>query len=219
MNRNAQRPWALLAAIASCVFFGASAAALADENGGDGGEHSGGKGHVVQFQATGTSGTESTDPNSKPGCQFGGQCIVDSKGTATVTAGSYTFPATYSSTLTIDYSKVTFPTPTSFCAPASGTVTLTSTVHASDQIFKSEQGQVCGGTAPGAPHTFSGTYIITGGSGRFARASGSGTVTVTDNGTGTISSSDEKGTIRYKGARGGDNGDNGDDGDNGHNGG
>jgi hypothetical protein len=182
-----------------------------------------GGGNTVNFSASGvgngqeSSGTHSTlGPGGVP-CQFGGTCEVITTGQADVTAGNYNFPATYRSDLFIDYSQVTFPTPTTFCAPASGTVTLTSNTDSKDQIFKTEQGQVCGGTGTGATHTFSGTYQITGGSGRFQGATGSGTVQSADNGQGQVTSSQESGTISYPGAKGGGEGD-GNGGGDGHGG-
>jgi hypothetical protein len=161
---------------------------------------SGGGGHSpsVQFSSTG-SGTYTS--GGTPGCQFGGQCTATSQGTTVVTAGSTTFPATFSASTTVDYSKVVFPSPTTYCAPASGTVTITSTAKATDQIFKTEQGTVCAGTGTGASHTFSGTYVITGGSGQFAGATGSGTAASQDNGGATITSATENGTISYRGAK------------------
>ena len=183
------------------------------DNGGDG------QGNVstVQFLAVGTTGTESPGPNSTGNpCQQGGTCEVITSGSALVSAGSYVFPATYLSDLYIDYAGAYQTTVGSFCAPATGTVTITSQVNSEDQIFKSETGLVCGGDSPGATHTFNGTYQITGGAGRFSGASGSGTVTAADDGLGTVTASQEGGTISYPGAGGeGDNNSGGDDNGNG----
>jgi hypothetical protein len=163
-----------------------------------------GQGHgQPTFTATGVgNGQESSGTNSTPGpggvpCQYGGTCEVITTGNANIKVGNYNSPATYRSDLYINYGHATFPTPTTFCAPASGTVTLTSSTNAADQIFKTEQGQVCGGTAAGATHTFSGTYQITGGTGRFLGTTGSGTVNSADNGAGQVTSSQESGTLIY----------------------
>lgn len=155
-----------------------------------------GSGPSVQFSSTGSGNYTGGGP---PGCQFGGQCTETSQGTATVTAGSTTFSATFTASTTVDYSQAQL-SGTSYCAPASGTVTITSVTNSSDQIFKTEQGTVCAGTQAGAPHTFTGTYVITGGSGQFAGASGSGTATSVDNGGATITSATENGRIKYPGA-------------------
>lgn len=196
--------------ILGLVVPGAAAAALllapvtasADDHG-HGHDHS----KTVDFSATATSGTESagtgsTNPSGN-GCQFAGVCVVDTSGNANVVTGNYRFAATYTSTLSINYAAATSTHKgADYCAPASGTVQITSTSNPADQIYKSESGQVCGGQGGGAPHTFSGTYTITGGSGRFAGASGSGSVSTTDNGQGTVTSSTESGTITYDGAQG-----------------
>ncbi|MHB8397925.1 MAG: hypothetical protein ACYDCI_03220 [Candidatus Limnocylindrales bacterium] len=201
---------ATAAAAALLLFAPVSASADDGGHGGGDGHHA----HAAHFSATGVGyGQESSGPGSTNptglGCQFGGTCEVDTTGQATVIAGDYTFPATYSSRLFINYAAVTFPTPTTYCAPATGTVTITSNVDSADQIYKSESGQVCGGTAAGASHTFSGTYRITGGSGRFHGATGSGAVQTADNGQGQVISSQESGTISYPGAHDGE-GDGGD---------
>ena len=199
--------------VAAALLFLAPLSASAD-NGGDGPS----KGSTVQFSAVGTSGTESPGPNSTGNpCQQGGTCEVITNGSALVSAGSYVFPATYVSDLYIDYSGAYQTTLGSFCAPATGTVTITSQLNPDDQIFKSETGLVCGGDSAGATHTFNGTYEITGGAGRFSGASGSGTVTAADDGLGTVTASQESGTISYPGARGhGEGDDNGGGDDNGN---
>ncbi len=195
----------LLTVGAACLFFGGSTTAYADD---EGGGH-GGKANKVTFVSNGT-GKETS--GGAPGCQFSGQCTVQSSGTAVVAAGSYVFPAAFTSSLTIDYGRAVV-TPTNYCAPASGTVTLTSALTPADSIHKTESGAVCAGNQTGAPHTFIGTYPITGGTGRLAGASGSGTTVVQDNGLGVILVANETGTIRYSGAQGGNGGDNGPAGD------
>lgn len=163
---------------------------------GNGGERSA---NTVEFQAKADNGTEtSTGPAN---CQFGGTCHVSTTGTADVRAGNYGFEATYASALAIDYGQVTFPKQGEYCAPAAGTVHIVSSSTPADSIDKTEQGQVCAETSTGASHTFTGTYTITGGSGRFSGASGSGSVRSTDDGAGNITSSHEWGTITYADAK------------------
>lgn len=157
-------------------------------------------GDTVELQAKADNGTEvATGP---AGCQNdGGTCHVTTTGTANVRTGNYGFPATYTSTLAIDYGHVTYPRAGYYCAPATGTVHIQSQSNASDSIDKTEQGQVCGGTGVGAAHTFTGSYQVTGGSGRFSGATGSGSVRSADDGAGNVTSSHEWGTISYPGAK------------------
>lgn len=73
-----------------------------------------------------------------------------------------------------------------YCAPASGTSTLTAANG--DAVYLTMTGTVCevGATGLNVPHTFSGTYTITGGTGRFDNATGSGSVTGGDDGWGDV---------------------------------
>ncbi|MGH8995692.1 MAG: hypothetical protein ACRDYB_06635, partial [Acidimicrobiales bacterium] len=83
-----------------------------------------------------------------------------------------------------------------FCAPASGTGTITAANG--DALDQSESGTVCevGSTGLNVPHTFTGTFTDTGGTGRFTTATGRGTVTGGDDGSGN-SNYQETGTITY----------------------
>lgn len=143
------------------------------------------------FNSTG-SGTETS--LSPPGCQFTlAGCTVQTNGTATSThLGS----GPYVSSLTVDWAGAYSNGAGGFCAPASGTSTLTAANG--DTLTLSNTGTVCevGATGANVPHTFKGNFTITGGTGRFAGAGGSGTESGGDNGTGnanyTIS-----GTISY----------------------
>lgn len=192
----------LLGGIAlSALFFGSSGAALAD---GDGAKS-------VPFSSSGSGVYTGGGP---AGCQFGGQCTDTAKGTITVNAGAYTFPATFTSVSVVDYSKEQQVSPGNYCAPTTVQVTITSTLHTNDQISKSETGTVCASDSAGAAHTFTGTYQITGGAGRFQAATGTGSTTSQDNGGTQITSTSEKGTISYKGAKKDHDGDPGDNGQN-----
>lgn len=145
----------------------------------------------VPFKSAG-SGTETS--LSSPGCQFTLQgCTVQSNGTAT---SSHMGTGPYVSTLTVDWAAATSNRAGGFCAPATGTGTITAANG--DTLDQTEQGTVCevGPTASNAPHSFSGTYTNTGGTGRFSTASGGGTVTGGDDGSGN-SNYQETGTISY----------------------
>ena len=191
-----RRTWAAaVPAVAAALLVLAPASASANGNGNGNGRSS----NTVEFQAKADNGTETATGPS--GCQFGGTCHVSTTGTASVRAGNYGFDATYTSALAINYGAVTFPKPGQYCAPAAGTVHIASTTTPGDSIDKTEQGQVCAGTGTGASHTFTGTYTITGGSGRFTGATGSGSVRTTDDGAGNVTSSHEWGTITYAGAK------------------
>jgi hypothetical protein len=143
----------------------------------------------VPFKSAG-SGTETP---GAPGCQFTGSCTVGSTGTAT---SSHMGTGPYTSSLTIDYAAAYSNGQGGFCAPASGTGTITAANG--DTLTQNDSGTVCevGATGTNVPHTFTGTYTNTGGTGRFATASGGGTVTGGDDGSGN-SNYQETGTISY----------------------
>jgi hypothetical protein len=109
------------------------------------------------------------------GCQSNaGGCTLTSSGTLDGIAGG-----TYSSTLTIMWTQATPNGHGGFCAPAAGDTTLT--VPGLGTLTKHESGTVCevGATGPNVAHTFSGSFTVTGGTGLFAGATGSGTVAFT----------------------------------------
>jgi hypothetical protein len=143
------------------------------------------------FSSSG-SGTETS--LSAPGCQFTlAGCTVQSNGTAT---SSHLGTGPYTSTLTIDWAAATSNGDGGYCAPATGTGTLTAANG--DTLDQTYTGTVCevGATGTNVPHTFSGNFSDTGGTGRFAAASGSGTISGGDDGYGS-SSYQETGTIGY----------------------
>lgn len=102
-------------------------------------------------------------------------CTIQSAGTVTgtpITAGTFT------STLTIFYTQYTIGNPGyAFCAPASGSTTLVDGANSANTISKDETGQVCASSfGSDGSYTFIGTYTISGGTGIYSGATGSGTV-------------------------------------------
>jgi hypothetical protein len=107
------------------------------------------------------------------GCQFtAAGCTVTSAGTLNGILGG-----TYTSSWTIRWQQATSNGQGGFCAPASGTATLS--IPALGTLTKSEQGTVCevGATGANVEHVLqNGTFSTTGGTGLLSHASGSGTV-------------------------------------------
>ena len=142
------------------------------------------------FAAAG-SGTETP---AVPDCQFTpAGCTVVSSGVA---HSLHLGRGDYTSSLTIDWALATSNGAGGYCAPASGFGTLTAANG--DTLTQVESGTVCevGATALNAPHTFTGVFVNTGGTGRFANAIGEGTVTGGDDGAGN-SYFAESGSIGY----------------------
>lgn len=139
------------------------------------------------------SGTESS--LIAPGCQNVApfDCTVQSAGTAT---SSHLGMGRYGSTLTVHWGSATSNGAGGYCAPADGTGTLTAANG--DTLTQSETGTVCevGATSLTAPHSFTGSFTDTGGTGRFATATGGGTITGGDDGSGNSNYS-ETGNISY----------------------
>ena len=111
-----------------------------------------------------------------PNCQnTAAGCTVGFAGTVT---GTPIAAGTFSSTLTIFYTQFTpGPSPFAFCAPASGSATLVDGANSANTISKDESGQVCASSFnSGGSYTFTGTYTITGGTGIYSGATGTGTV-------------------------------------------
>jgi hypothetical protein len=109
-------------------------------------------------------------------CQFSPSgCTIGSAGTVIgtpITAGTFT------STLTIYYTQFTVGNPGfAFCAPASGSATLVDGTNTANTISKAESGQVCASSfGSDGSYTFIGNYTITGGTGIYSGATGTGTV-------------------------------------------
>lgn len=150
-------------------------------------------GSTRPFRSAG-SGTEQS--LSAPGCQNVGthDCTVQTTGTATST---HLGTGPYVSTLTVHWGQAYSNGAGGYCAPADGPSTLTAANG--DTLSLWNAGTVCevGATGLYIPHTFSNaTYKITGGTGRFAGASGSGTESGGDDGFGNAYYS-ASGTISY----------------------
>ena len=141
-----------------------------------------------------SSGSGSETAVSGSGCQFTlAGCTVTTSGWAT---SSHMGAGNYSTSLTVNWSAAYSNGAGGYCAPASGTGQLTAANGAT--LNQSESGIVCevGSTSLVAPHTFTGTFQDTGGTGRFSSAMGAGTITGGDDGMGTSYFS-EDGTISY----------------------
>lgn len=142
----------------------------------------------LPFHSSGSGSEVSGGPS---GCQFGGVCTVVTDGTAT---SSHLGSGPYVSTLLVDYQHVTF-NGSEYCVPVTGSSVLTA-ANGDTLDVQTTSGTVCGGVSTGATHSFTGTYQITGGTVRFASATGSGTETGTDDGAGN-STYTLDGTIDY----------------------
>jgi len=144
------------------------------------------------FTSTG-SGTESALSSS--GCQNTSpyDCTVGSTGTA---ISSHLGTGPYTSKLTVHWGSATSNGAGGYCAPADDTGTLTAANG--DTLTQVNSGTVCevGATGLNVPHTFTGNFYDTGGTGRFASAAGEGTVTGGDDGDG-LSNYSETGNISY----------------------
>ncbi len=120
-------------------------------------------------------------------------CTVTSSGVAmSVHLGK----GTYSSSLTIYWTDYTSNGDGGYCAPALGSSTLVAANG--DTLNEIVSGTVCevGSSSPTASHVFTGEYAITGGTGRFANAAGTGAIVGGDDGNGNSYYS-EQGTISY----------------------
>jgi hypothetical protein len=107
-------------------------------------------------------------------------CELTAAGCALTSSGAITgaFTGSYSSSFTIFWLLKTPNGAGGFCAPASGTTTLT--IPGLGTLTKSEQGTVCevGASGPNVEHTLTnGTFSVTAGTGVFAAATGLGTST------------------------------------------
>jgi hypothetical protein len=130
-------------------------------------------GKTLTFKNLVVSSTGTVTSGSASGCQFtDAGCTITSTGTLTGIAGG-----TYSSTWTILWKQATSNGQGGFCAPATGTTTLTLPVVGS--LTKTEQGTVCevGATGANVEHTLTnGTFTVGSGTGLLTSSTGNGTV-------------------------------------------
>jgi hypothetical protein len=107
-------------------------------------------------------------------------CEASAAGCALTSSGTISgaFTGSYSSSFTIFWLQKISNGAGGFCAPATGTTTLT--ISGLGTLQKSEQGQVCevGSSGPNVEHQMTnGTFTVTAGTGVFSGATGSGTAT------------------------------------------
>lgn len=130
-------------------------------------------GKTLTFHNVVVSSTGTVTDGGAAGCQFtDAGCTLTSTGTLTGVAGG-----TYSSTWTILWKQATSNGQGGYCAPATGTTTLTLPVVGT--LTKSEQGTVCevGATGTNDEHTLSnGTFTVSSGTGLLSASTGTGTV-------------------------------------------
>ena len=129
------------------------------------------------------------------GCQFtDAGCTVTSSGTLT------TVPkGTFSSTWTILWKQATSNGQGGFCAPATGTTTLSLPIVGT--LTKSEQGTVCevGPTGPNVEHVLTnGTFTVSGGTGLLSGSTGDGKVTFDQKPDGTITATETFSTLTVR---------------------
>lgn len=124
--------------------------------------------HNLVVNSTGTVTSGGTND-----CQFtDAGCTVTSSGSLLGVVGG-----TYASTWTILWKQATSNGQGGYCAPATGSTTLT--LPNLGTLTKSEQGTVCevGSTGSNVEHVLNGgTFTVSGGSGLLSHATGSGTV-------------------------------------------
>jgi hypothetical protein len=120
------------------------------------------------------SGTASTSP---PNCQNTGDRVCTTTVQGSIVGSPINNPDPTEGivgTFTADYDNAVV-TGATFTVPATDEVTLTDADGS--RLFLSADGNLSGSLAPaGAPLTFDGTFTITGGTGRFAGATGNGTI-------------------------------------------
>lgn len=125
--------------------------------------------HNITLNSTGT-----VTAAGAAGCQFtAAGCTITSTGSISGVA-----VGTYSSTLTILWAQAVSNNAGGYCAPATGTTTLTLPLVGT--LTKSEQGTVCevGATGSNVEHTMTnGTFTVTSGTGLLGTITDAGTVT------------------------------------------
>jgi len=126
-------------------------------------------GPVLDFQAVGSGTVTYYGPEN---CQLSDTgCTVVTEGTV---KGKHIGMGTFTNTVTVLW-KSGFPNGSSgYCAPASGTETITAADGST--LTAKRVGILCevGPTGTNGPYTFNGSYFITEGTKRFSEASGSG---------------------------------------------
>lgn len=131
------------------------------------------RGRTLTFRNVTISSTGTVSDAGAQGCQFtDAGCTITSSGTLSGIADG-----TYSSTWTILWKQATSNGQGGYCAPATGTTTLSLPIVGT--LTKNEQGTVCevGPTGTNVEHTLqNGTFTVTAGTGLLASSSGSGTV-------------------------------------------
>lgn len=143
--------------------------------------------HNVTVSSTGTI----TNPGAS-GCQLTSSgCTITSTGTLNGRLGG-----TYTSTWTILWQQATSNGQGGYCAPATGTTTLS--VPVLGTLTKAEQGTVCevGATGTNVEHVLqNGTFATTTGTGLLAHATGAGTVGFDQKPDGTVTGSETFSTL------------------------
>lgn len=143
--------------------------------------------HNVVVNSTGTV----TDAGVS-GCQFtDAGCTVTSSGSLLGVVGG-----TYTSSWTILWKQATSNGQGGYCAPATGTTTLT--MPALGTLTKAEQGTVCevGATGTNVEHVLDGgTFTVSSGSGLLTHAAGSGSVSFDQKPDGSVTGSETFDTL------------------------
>jgi hypothetical protein len=131
-------------------------------------------GKTLTFQNVVIASTGTVTNAGASGCQFtDAGCTLTSTGTLNGIAGG-----TYTSTWTILWKQATSNNAGGYCAPATGTTTLTLPIVGS--LTKTEKGTVCevGATGSNVEHVLqNGTFDVTSGTGLLTKSTGTGTLT------------------------------------------
>ena len=130
-------------------------------------------GRTLTFHDLTVASTGTVTSAGAPGCQFADAgCTITSAGTLTGIPNG-----TYTSTWTILWKQATSNGTGGYCAPATGTTTLTLPIVGT--LTKAEQGTVCevGATGTNVEHTLTnGTFTVSSGTGMLTNSTGNGTV-------------------------------------------
>ena len=152
-------------------------------------------GRTLTFHDLTVASTGTVTSAGAPGCQFtDAGCTITSAGTLTGVPNG-----TYTSTWTILWKQATSNGQGGFCAPATGTTTLS--VPIAGTLSKSEQGTVCEVGPPGTnvEHMLTnGTFTVTGGTGLLTSATGTGTVSFDQKPDGTVTATETFSTLTVR---------------------